>query len=123
MITPSDFLDLAEELNNDDRAQESKHRTSISRAYYAAFHEAVKQYAKYKNMDIKDRIFENHQYFIRELRLDQSKELIRTIGNQLHSLKKDRFKADYELNQNITLSAAVKSFHTSKRIITNCSKL
>lgn len=122
MITPSDFLKLAEELKKDS-GQEAKHRTSISRAYYAAFHEAVRQYAKYRNLEPDDRIFNNHQVFIRELIQNQSKELIRTIGNQLQSLKKDRFKADYNLNQNITLSSATKSYVASKKIIDNCSKL
>ncbi|MBF0235737.1 MAG: hypothetical protein HQK65_22280 [Desulfamplus sp.] len=123
MINPSDFLNIAEELIKDNNGQEAKHRTSISRSYYAAYHEVVIQYAKYKKLDIKDSIFSNHQTFIRNLTQNKSQSLIRTLGNQLHSLKKDRFKADYELNKDISLSSAKKSYFASKKIINNCREL
>lgn len=123
MIEPVDFLNLAKELNEDDSGQEAKHRTSISRAYYAAYHEAAQCYASHENLELTDSLFGNHQAFIRKLQENRSEKLIRTIGNQLYDLKKDRIKADYKLNQEVTSSAAKKSFFASTKIITNSDKL
>lgn len=64
MIEPTDFLSLAEELSKDNGGQEAKLRTSISRSYYAAYHEVTKRYADHKNLKLSDSIFSNHQTFI-----------------------------------------------------------
>lgn len=115
MIDPSDFLTVANELAT--ATEEAKLRTAISRAYYAAYHQVVKKYADREELALSDHLFGNHQNFIRELKTRHSGEL-KKIGNQLYMLKKDRFRADYNLKNNVTKSAAKKSCSASLKIIT-----
>jgi len=116
MIEPSEFLTVARKLSAPGTG-EAEHRTAISRAYYAAYHEAAQKYAIRKNLPLSDSLFENHQKFIHELRSQKTSSVARTIGNQLQSLKKDRVLADYKLKASVTASSALKSCTASQAII------
>jgi hypothetical protein len=60
MINPSEFGQVAEYLANSPGDEEAVFWTSISGAYYAAFHEVADAYAGKKNVPRSDRLFENH---------------------------------------------------------------
>lgn len=93
MFDWDEYLQLAEDLHerNSDALREASERTAISRAYYAAFHEAL-------------RCAPNR---VRNARRDQHRTLIdhykqaptqteRAVGRQLERLRDNRNAADYE---------------------------
>jgi len=123
MISPSEFFQVAEDLANSPDDEEAVFRTSISRAYYAAFHEVADAYADKKKVPRSDRLFENHQNFIRTLRELRAEPKFKKLGNQLNDLKSDRIKADYKLHQDISRNTAKKSWAASRRIFSGCQNL
>lgn len=108
MIKPINILAFAEELLGGNEPPETIIRTSISRSYYAAYHFAVRKYASAKGFTIRQVIDMGHARFIKELRRDTNLLLVR-LGNQLHELKLDREKADYDLESDITKPAGKKT--------------
>ncbi len=123
MIRPAEFFKVAEDLANVAEDEEAVFRTSISRAYYAAYHEVAEVYAAKKSVSRSDRIFDNHQSFIRTLRELRSEPKFKKLGNQLNDLKSDRMSADYKLGRDISRNTAKKSCAASKRILTGCQSL
>ncbi len=123
MIDPFEFVQVAEDLANSPGDEEAVFRTSVSRAYYAAFHEVADAYAEKKNVSRSDRLFENHQNFIRTLRELRAEPKFKKLGNQLNDLKSDRIKADYKLHQDISRNTARKSCAASRRIFSGCQNL
>jgi uncharacterized protein (UPF0332 family) len=107
--------------NSEEKDKEAIFRTSISRAYYAAYHEVAETYSYIKQIPRSDHVFDNHQQFIRTLRQEPKKSNFKTLGNQLNSLKSDRIKADYKLNDTVSCGTAKKSCSASKRIFEGCN--
>jgi uncharacterized protein (UPF0332 family) len=123
MINPFEFFKVAEDLANAAEDKEAVFRTSISRAYYAAYHEVADKYSAKTSTPRSDRIFENHQNFIHQLKQMQSEPKFKTLGRQLHDLKSDRTNADYKLDRDITRNTARKSLAASRRILSCCQGL
>lgn len=88
------YLELAQELIEGD-TNEAKQRSSISRAYYAAFCYARNYLRDY--LDFKPRNDKNeHQAVIKEFqKYDRKNRKMIEIGNDLSRLRLDRNKADY----------------------------
>lgn len=122
MINPLEFFEVAETLaNSEEKNKEAIFRTSISRPYYAAYHEVAETYSHIKQVPRSDHVFSNHQQFIRVLRQQPKNSNFKKLGNQLDSLKSDRMKADYKLKDTVSCSTAKKSCFASKRIFEGCN--
>lgn len=91
----SEYFNLAKELIDSD-TNEAKQRSSISRAYYAAFCLARNYLRDY--LEIKPRSDENKHKFVAEKfqHHDRKNQKMIEIGRDLSRLRSDRNKADYE---------------------------
>jgi uncharacterized protein (UPF0332 family) len=87
-----DFLDLAMRLSNED--SEADLRTSVSRAYYGAFHTAVQLLAEL-GVSLPAGP-ESHQK-VRFCLMESGEPLGVAAGTQLHELRTARNRADYDL--------------------------
>jgi len=88
-----EYLQLAEELHerDSDFLREASKRTAISRAYYAAFHEAL-QYAPNR---VQSAPRDKHRKLIDHYKQAPT-QTERTVGRQLERLRDNRNAADYE---------------------------
>lgn len=95
MFDPQSFLDFAEALLKDrSYHEETKSRTSISRAYYAIFLNVRETLPKRIKSQARGSI---HLWLIDLLKTSQANRNKR-FGFSLQSLRDDRNKGDYELN-------------------------
>lgn len=108
---PQLLLDLADKLCNDTNYHdESKYRTSISRAYYAAY------------LTARDKLESNGVSFSKNTTvhkevIDKLRQKNRIAGNMLFNLRKERNKADYELDIEIKMGIAISCLKSSRLII------
>lgn len=117
MIQPADFLDSADSClrENTNHPHEVHVRSTISRAYYAAFHYA-KATAKQYNIHVEPPA--EHAGLIKALQNHQDKRLV-TAGNRLRSLRDKRTRADYRLDNNLQRSEAVAALKTARILISD----
>lgn len=117
-----DLLSLAETLQmqpNDSGFPEARLRTSASRAYYAAFHEAmtIAENEGYIRSNIGDDHIKVPNHFRKTDRGDELKTR-RKIGTELDRLRDLRRKADYEdILDRQPLSLAVHAIGSAKTIV------
>jgi uncharacterized protein (UPF0332 family) len=100
MFNWDDYLKLAKDLIIPDiqrKSDEACLRTAVSRAYYSAYHKALKYATKkgYSRPKIN-----SHKALIDFLANDNDKE-IKAISAKLSIIKKDRVRCDYDDNINI----------------------
>ena len=96
MIVPTDLLELAEQWA--DARTEVAWRSSVSRAYYAVFHEA-RGLMRQLGFEV-PRGEVAHAYL--SLRLSNcGVPLIEHAGHQLNSLRGDRNRADYDIDRTL----------------------
>jgi hypothetical protein len=89
------YLELAKELAGKPvttEGREAKLRSAISRAYYAAFHEA-RDFLVITQGPLPYNVNE-HEY-VKNWYLDQRDRLRAQVGNDLNRLRQDRNRADY----------------------------
>jgi len=109
---PRRFLDLANDLLNDgDYERESRARTAIGRAYYAAFLIA-RQKLREKGVRIPESS-EIHRIVIQTF----MEKGLSMIGNPLDQLREKRVDADYHMESNITVSLGQKCAKLSEYVI------
>lgn len=92
-MDPSDFLDLADDLL--DVVSDARYRTSVSRAYYGAFHVA-RQLVETQGV-VLPKDAESHNKTQRCLE-HCGDEDVRSAASRLASLRTDRNIADYRLD-------------------------
>ncbi|MDQ6950906.1 MAG: hypothetical protein Q9M26_04510 [Mariprofundales bacterium] len=97
MIIVDDLLEVAKALAKN--SDEANLRSSVSRAYYAAFHEAS-QYAHKKHGYTRPRNQSAHSSLARHL-IDCKKDEVRQAGISLQNLHIARKLADYDLNDDL----------------------
>lgn len=114
----SEYLSLAQELAGQSGRvanQESKYRSAISRAYYAAFCKA-RNYLR----DVEGQAIpaggKSHTYVRDEYR-NNSTRTRRRIGEKLNRLRSDRNRADYEDVFTRPSDVAIESIRLSREII------
>lgn len=110
-----DFLTLAQELSS---GNEAALRTSISRAYYAAFHQAQATAQKYTfkpNLNSAS----SHQDVIDFLAGFGDKDY-RTTANYLKLARNLRKKADYQLSDPITTQDAQTCIQYAQQVFKLC---
>ena len=109
MILPADLLDLAEEWA--DAETEAAWRSSVSRAYYAVFHEA-RGLMRQLGFEV-PRGEVAHAYL--SLRLSNCGiPTIEQAGHQLNSLRGDRNRADYDIDRTLKQSNARHQVATAR---------
>jgi uncharacterized protein (UPF0332 family) len=115
-----DFLESAKQSLVSD-SKEVNYRNAASRAYYSAFHFCRSLMEKYPEWQMNIGIAE-HAKLIGNLKKAPRQEF-RTLGNQLHQLKRLRSHADYELNKKFTDRYAKQAILQSEKILEEISKL
>lgn len=112
-FSPEIFLDVAKKIKESSNLNEQgKLRTSIGRAYYAAFLVAREYLKRFGIRFEKER---QHQKVIDALD-DLNQEFIK---NQLEELRDFRVKADYYLNILVNMDLCEKCIILSEEIITS----
>jgi uncharacterized protein (UPF0332 family) len=112
MIEGKDFLLLAETWIQG--AGEAEWQSAVSRAYYAAFHQS-RRLLRDLGFQV-PRADRAHAYLW--MRLSNCGNLaIQVAGSDLNTLRGDRNRADYDVEQTITHAVALLQVQTANRII------
>ena len=122
----SEYFNLANELIKTD-ANEAKQRSSISRAYYAAFCLArnyLRDYLGYTKLSRRDFDANVHQYVAEEFnKFDPKNKRMIEIGRDLGRLRSFRNNADYEDTIFSLQKNTQMSLQLARNIIDNINKL
>ena len=114
MISGREFLTLAEVWIGG--ATEAEWRSAVSRAYYAAFHEA-RQLLKALGFRV-PRGDQAHAYLW--LRLSNCGDpQVQQAGSDLNTLRRERNRADYDIDQTFAQPVALLQVQAARRIILN----
>lgn len=120
----SEYLKLAQELAGDGAGlpnEESKLRSSVSRAYYAAFCKARNHLRDIDGYQISQHV--NVHKHVRDQFKDCSNKSRKKIGTDLDRLRKRRNKADYDDFVNKLPQLAITSLKLSHNIISALNTL
>lgn len=109
MFNPKEYLIFANDIINDDNYNEqARYRSSISRAYYAAFLVARdKLKVKYPE-SFKDKDEDNENIHKKIIEFLRNRTMYPHIGDMLFNLRRRRNKADYNMNYNFNMKTANK---------------
>lgn len=119
----AEYLHLAEELTgiaNSIAGEEARLRSTISRAYYAAFIRA-RNYLRHQDLDL-PRNGDVHRY-VRDYFDRSSNELHRMIANDLARLRISRNRADYDDIMTQLPVLARMSLKLAARVLANLDEL
>ncbi|MFZ2725588.1 MAG: hypothetical protein WAX77_05025 [Methylococcaceae bacterium] len=123
-VSFKDFLCFAENLLINPDSQEIDYRNVMGRAYYAVYHLAKDKAQDYP--DKKNRYGEipkgSHERLIIKFQKHDNKTL-RILGEQMHKLKVNRHRADYDIDEYVDISEAQQLFDLAKLIIEELEKL
>ena len=111
MIAGGDFLTLAERWANG--TSEGEWRSAVSRAYYAAFHEARELLR-----DLGFRVprgDQAHAYLWMRLS-NCSDPQVQRAGSELNRLRRDRNRADYDIDQDLLQADALADVRLARAI-------
>ena len=114
-MTPIDFLTLARELSS---GNEAALRTSISRAYYADFHQEQITAPKYTFKQNLESV-SSHQDVIDFLAGFGERDY-KTVAIYLKRARRLRKKADYQLSDTITAQDAQTCIQYAKQVFKLC---
>ena len=118
MISPRDLLQLAESLSGG--ATEVAWRCAVSRAYYAAFHQA-RELLQTLGFQI-PRAELVHAFLWKRLQSCGQSE-VGLAGSHLHQLRSVRNRADYDVQLSFLQNDAVAAVEIGRRILTAFEKL
>ena len=118
MIAARAFLTLAETWSRG--STEAEWRCSISRAYYAAFHECRTALTSFGF--VIPRADLAHAFLWKRLENSGHDKAIR-IGTELSTLRRDRNQADYDLHTKVTQTLAVTSVGSATWIVATLESL
>jgi uncharacterized protein (UPF0332 family) len=123
-ISPSQLFDLARAL--EERDEECAWRSSMSRAYYAAFHAAQDLgFEDWLDGELADTSHidpqRSHEKVIQKF-VGAKKDLrLRSIGHMLKAMRKDRVRADYDLYVTIAEAEAASQLLVAEKVIEKIS--
>ena len=120
----SEYLELAQELAGDGAGspnEEAKLRSSVSRAYYAAFCKARNHLRDIDGYQISQHV--NVHKHVRDQFKDSSDKSRKKIGTDLDRLRKRRNKADYDDFVNKLPQLTILSLESSHNIISALNTL
>jgi len=112
MIQPEDFLTLAESWIQG--TSEAEWRSAVSRAYYAAFHKARRVFSDLGFQP--PRGDQAHAYLWLRL-LNCGDPHVQVAGSDLNSLRRDRNRADYAVDQTMLQSNGLTQVQSARQII------
>lgn len=125
-IAVGDLLDLAKDLRAN--STEVSWRGSISRAYYAAFHQAGDWHQALPSQGmLPGKPGGKHHDLAGQLSnptlpaTDQRRSLSMSMGYMLRDAHRLRVKADYSLNENITASETDQLLISARKIVASLS--
>jgi uncharacterized protein (UPF0332 family) len=112
VIASQDFLSLADNLVK--ATDEASWRTAVSRAYYAAFHEA-RRWLRTLGFQV-PKAEQAHAYLW--LRLSNcGDQHLQQAGTELKRLRRDRNVADYDIEQSLRQPDARLQVQNARRVI------
>ncbi len=115
----SQYLHLARELA-EETTDETKMRSAISRAYYAAFIKARNYLQEREGLTIPTQ--NSHQYVINQFK-DSQEKVCEKIGNRLKRLRNRRNQADYDNTFPDLADRTKESLTLGRRIISGLGNL
>ncbi|MHA7855224.1 HEPN domain-containing protein [Marinobacter shengliensis] len=116
---PKVFLQVAKEWAENAPECEGHTRSSISRAYYAAFHSCRDTV---ENLGIpQESHFPSHKRVIEALRTSGDQDLSK-LSKKLKDLKVMREAADYDIDYRLPQQNKILSLRKAERIIEECAK-
>lgn len=118
-MLPEVFLEIAKEWAANNSKCEGHVRSSISRAYYAAFH-SCRQTIESLGVPQQSH-FPSHKRVIEALRTSGDQDLSK-LSRKLKDLKVMREVADYDINFRVPSQDKVLSIRKAERIIEECTK-
>ena len=122
-FNPCLFLNLSCKLSEDSNYDdESKYRTSISRAYYAAFL-VTRTYLESKGYNYNYDPLKQERENVHSKVFHDLKKRNPHISNILFKLRQNRNNADYDLNKQIKKGITISSLKSAEMIIETISKL
>ncbi|CAK0779402.1 putative HEPN domain-containing protein [Azospirillaceae bacterium] len=117
-VKPQSFLEEARSLAEPESTNEIRHRTSINRSYYAAYHHLLETA---KRSGFKPPSFSAHAALIEWMMLESSDGRHKKAGKTLREMKKLRVNADYALSSQIThidtLECLKKASHLIEKLL------
>ena len=118
MISGREFLTLAESWSHGTR--EAEWRCAVSRAYYAAFHESR---ALLNELGfVVPRADLAHAFLWRRLE-NSGVPTLAKVGANLSFLRRERNRADYDIDLNVTQPTALKSVAVAADMISHLNRL
>lgn len=121
-VTNDDFIESARKMFHGGR--EIDFRNAVSRAYYAAYHEAKKIADQHAN-GVPHSKAGVHEKIIQKLKNHaggNNEPIIRQIGDMLKHCKSQRIKADYKLSTNVNQTNSSICIQYCKNLIDLCRK-
>lgn len=120
MIQPNDFLHSADACLAQSKVDpnEAHVRSTISRAYYAAFHHAKTEAASKYGIHVSPP--KEHKELVEALQGNADKKLV-IAGNRLQKLRDKRTLADYFLNQTLANYEANNALMAARTLINDFS--
>lgn len=115
MITPADFLAIAQQLSG---SNEAELRTAVSRAYYAAFHQAQATAEKFTYKP-NPKSKSSHQDLMNFLARFGDPDY-KTAADSLKRARRLRKKADYRLSDGITAEDAQTCIDLAQQVFELC---
>ncbi len=100
----------------EEPTDEACQRTSVSRAYYAAFHESW-EFLKAKGKESEISTGPGAHTAVPRVLKESGEREWKKIGNKLDNLKSDRHKADYEAHIENVKSLCAKSITNAKELL------
>ncbi|OWQ44189.1 hypothetical protein CDL60_25875 [Roseateles noduli] len=127
-INSDDLFELAQRLST--CADEASHRASISRAYYASYHQCIEWEKQLPSTSEINGIDKNslgvHASLIRRLRHPDSRcspkqtSLSISIGKRLDQLRKRRGRADYDIKLHIPHQLVEAQLALARTLLDDC---
>ena len=118
MISGREFLTLAEAWSHG--SHEAEWRCAVSRAYYAAFHESRRLLNELGF--VVPRADLAHAFLWRRLE-NSGVPTLAKVGANLSFLRRERNRADYDIDLKVTQPTALKSVAVAAELISNLNQL
>lgn len=120
-----DLLSLAEIIAGSPTCDEVSSRCAISRAYYSALHLVDATFPR-TDGNIRQEGESSHAVIIREAKLygeraDAGRWEASQVAKTMAGLRRERNRADYKLNQDISRDDALDVIERVKEVVAHCS--
>jgi uncharacterized protein (UPF0332 family) len=119
-VNTADFMSLADELMRASHCEEIHCRAAVSRAYYAAYHEAIVT-ADHLKLSVAEGAFGDHKKLVK--RYSNGGKRLKIIANSIDTIRVARTTADYKVHNLFTHDGASDVLSICKSVVADVVKL